>query len=179
MIYSVRAGAGLVGMTFCPGKQQRVSLTGGWSRDVEADVASICAWGATIVVCLMEEHELRELQVTHLPEAVRRAGLEWLHMPIVEGCVPGVNWEARWRDTGPRLRDALIAGGRMVIHCNGGLGRTGTVCARLLIELGVDADTAIQTVREARPGAIENKLQEDYIRQLRRSDTASDGSLYS
>jgi hypothetical protein len=32
-----------------------------------------------------------------------------------------------------------------------------------LIELGADAKAAIQTVRHARPGAIENNIQEHYI----------------
>jgi len=167
-IDSVRAAAGLVGMTSCPGKQ-RVSLSGAWSRDITGDVASICTWGAMIVLCLMEENELRQLEVTDLPRIVRTAGLEWLHMPIVQGSIPGVNWEARWQEIAPRLHDALSAGARILAHCNGGLGRTGTVCARLLIELGADTDAAIRTVRAARPGAIENALQEDYIRQLHRS----------
>jgi hypothetical protein len=40
---------------------------------------------------------------------------------------------------------------------------TGTVAARLLIEFGADPKIAIQSVRKARPDAIENDLQEQYI----------------
>ncbi len=165
VIDSVKVGAGLVGVTSCPGKRP-VSATGKRTRDIEADVRAMCTWGATIVMCLMEECELRELDVTDLPDLVQKVGLEWLHMPIVEGSIPGVSWEARWREVGPRLHTALAAGARIVIHCNGGLGRSGTVCARLLIELGANAGGAIRTVRAARPGAIENRLQEDYVRRL-------------
>jgi ADP-ribosyl-[dinitrogen reductase] hydrolase len=55
----------------------------------------------------------------------------------------------------------------IVIHCKGGLGRTGTIAARLLIEFGADATNAIQSVRKARPGAIENNLQEYYVLSLK------------
>lgn len=51
----------------------------------------------------------------------------------------------------------------MVVHCRGGLGRAGTVGARLLVELGVTPAEAIQRVRQARPGAIETRQQERYV----------------
>ena len=53
----------------------------------------------------------------------------------------------------------------MVIHYRGGLGRTGTVAARLLVEFGMGPEEAIAAVRKARPGAIENAEQEDYVRR--------------
>ena len=62
-----------------------------------------------------------------------------------------------------RLHALLSDGHNIVIHCKGGLGRTGTIAARLLVEFGAGPQTAIQSVRKARPGAIENSLQEQYI----------------
>lgn len=52
------------------------------------------------------------------------------------------------------------------MHCKGGLGRAGTVAARLLIEFGQAPEDAIACVRAARPGAIETHQQETYLRQL-------------
>jgi ADP-ribosyl-[dinitrogen reductase] hydrolase len=54
-------------------------------------------------------------------------------------------------------------GNRIVVHCRGGLGRTGVIAARLLIELGEAPDKALQRVRAARPGAVETPEQEDYV----------------
>ena len=50
-----------------------------------------------------------------------------------------------------RLRD----GESIVLHCKGGLGRTGMVAARLLVELGCMPEEAIVAVRQARSGTIE------------------------
>ncbi len=47
-----------------------------------------------------------------------------------------------------------------------GLGRAGTVAARLLIGAGKLPEDAIGSVRRARPGAIESKSQEDYLCSL-------------
>ena len=54
----------------------------------------------------------------------------------------------------------------MLVHCRGGLGRAGTVGAILLVAMGESPDVAIRKVREVRPGAIETKDQEDYVRNL-------------
>ena len=51
----------------------------------------------------------------------------------------------------------------MLLHCAAGLGRTGTLAARLLIASGCAAAGAIATVRQARPGAIESDAQEEFL----------------
>ena len=52
------------------------------------------------------------------------------------------------------------------VHCKGGLGRAGTIAARLLVELGVSPKQAIADVRAARPGAIQTREQERYVHAL-------------
>jgi ADP-ribosyl-[dinitrogen reductase] hydrolase len=74
-------------------------------------------------------------------------------------------FETRWTYGGHRLRRRLARGERVVLHCMGGLGRTGTVAARLLVECGVAPEDAIGRVRVARPGAIEYSGQEEYVRR--------------
>ena len=53
----------------------------------------------------------------------------------------------------------------MLLHCRGGLGRAGTIAARLLVELGVQPDDAIRRVRDAHEGTIENDSQLAHVRQ--------------
>lgn len=160
------ARGGRLGLTFCPGKQDRLAASGAWARDLERDLGAIRDWGARIFVTLMEQHELERFGVDALGGRVRAFRLHWLHWPIVDGSTPNRCFETQWSRTSPQLHVALDEGEGVVIHCRGGLGRTGLVAARLLIERGMLPPEAIARVRAVRPGAIETSAQERYVRGL-------------
>lgn len=163
---------GRLGLTFCPGKVDPYAMTGAWRRDLAVDLPVIVASGASALVTLMEADELHALEVPHLGDLTRAAGLAWWHLPIRDMGVPDAAFEARWQDAGPALHRRLRGGELVVLHCRGGLGRTGTIAARLLVELGEPPDEAIRRVRaarrrpEQRRSTIENALQEAYVRSL-------------
>jgi ADP-ribosyl-[dinitrogen reductase] hydrolase len=60
---------------------------------------------------------------------------------------------------------SLCGGHDVLVHCRGGLGRAGTIAARLLVELGMEPAEAIARVRAVRPGAIETPEQERFVRE--------------
>ena len=164
-IAAVAARRGLVGMTFCPGKKQRGSAMGfDWDRQLDVDISTLQSRRTAVVITLNEAWELEQLGVPNLGGALVAAGIEWHHMPIVDGGVPDAAFERAWQIISPDLHSRLSAGERVVVHCKGGLGRTGTIAARLLIETGITPETAMALVRKARPGAIENDAQEAYVR---------------
>jgi len=66
------------------------------------------------------------------------------------------------------LRSRVRAGFNVLVHCKGGLGRAGTIAARLLIELGVEPQKAVDQVRQSRVGAIETQTQMSYVMALKR-----------
>jgi ADP-ribosyl-[dinitrogen reductase] hydrolase len=162
----VAPGGGLIGMTFCPGKKQAVAVTGPWDRDLGTDLDRIRDWGASAVVTFMEIHELVRCNVRHIGRAVRERQMAWHHLPIANLDVPGKAFDEAWVASGHDLRAALAAGDRILLHCRGGLGRTGTVAARLLAELGMPAEEAVRRVRKARAGTIETAGQEAYVLAL-------------
>jgi ADP-ribosyl-[dinitrogen reductase] hydrolase len=170
-------GGGAIGITLCPGKKDATSLAGPWRRDLATDVRVIKAWGASAIVCLMEEFELKMLKVEGLPGAARRAGLAWVHLPVVDVSVPDASFEKAWAVEGPKLRHMLAEGRKVLVHCRGGLGRSGTVAGRLLVEEGRTPTAAIALVRKYRPGAIETKEQEDYVRRLPRHGVRQRGKV--
>ncbi len=155
---------GMIGMTLCPGKKYH-GWTGVHNRDLDLDLDAIQAWGATMLVSLIQEHEYSMVGIEDIGSKI--AGrMAHLKLPIRDVDVPDAAWEASWLEMGPVVRDALRKGERICIHCMGGLGRTGLVAARLLVEFGMSPNDAILTVREARPGTIETAAQEAYVRSL-------------
>ncbi|MGB1613086.1 MAG: protein-tyrosine phosphatase family protein, partial [Arenicellales bacterium] len=87
----------------------------------------------------------------------------WLHWPIRDLGAPSDSSEsaaafASWAE-------ALTSGKRLLFHCAAGLGRTGTLAARLLIATGVSPQSAIEAVRSARPGTVESPEQERFLRE--------------
>jgi ADP-ribosyl-[dinitrogen reductase] hydrolase len=159
---------GEIGMTICPGKKQKGAMSGDWERDLAEDLDVIAGWGASAVVSVILAKELRELKVDNLGDEVIARKMSWYHFPVPDGGVPDFRFEEIWMQAGSELRGALRAGKKVLIHCKGGLGRTGTVAARLLVELGDSPDDAIRKVREARRGAIENVDQEQHVRKCRK-----------
>jgi ADP-ribosylglycohydrolase len=110
------------------------------------------------------------LGVQALPEAILEAGLEWHHLPVKDVSAPAAEFETRWVYAGARVRERLRAGERVLVHCRGGLGRAGSVAARLLVEFGATPAAAITQVRAARPRAIETREQEQWVLAQRTVD---------
>lgn len=156
-------GLGRIGVTLCPGKKDPRALYGPADRDLDLDLDEIQRWGATAVISLITDEEIDYLKVQGLSEAVRDRHMEWWHLPIPDVSPPGPDFEDGWKSAGEAIRDRLRSGFDVLIHCKGGLGRAGTVAARLLVELGENPDDAIRKVRDARPGAIETTEQERHV----------------
>lgn len=159
---------GQIGMTFCPGKKD-VGYSGRvWNRDLDSDLDAISAWGADAVVTLLESFELEMLGIATLPALLIDRNIEWHHLPIRDVDIPDRTFEEKWRESGLRLRTILSQGGKVLLHCRGGIGRTGTIAARLLVEFGFKPSHAIELVRNTRPGTIETAAQEQYVLKLKK-----------
>ena len=167
----IAPGYGRIGLTLCPGKQQPGAATGAWARDLALDLDAIERWGAAAVLTLIDQREMEQLGVPTLRAEVEARYMDWRHLPLKDGGVPGVDDVGPWWATShyhllPLLRDGF----NVLVHCKGGLGRAGMMAADLMVQLGIDADRAMQLVRAARPGAIENPAQE--LRVVRAQDEA-------
>ncbi len=157
-------GFGRIGITLCPGKQQQSAATGAWARDLAVDLDTIERWGAAAVLTLIDKREMEQLGVQNLRAEVEARYMDWWHLPLQDGGVPGGDDVGPWWATAhyhllPLLRDGF----NVLVHCKGGLGRAGMMAADLMVQLGMFSDRAMQLVRAARPGAIENQAQEIHV----------------
>jgi len=157
-------GSGRIGIVHCPGTRAG-GLFGGDGAALDADLATLVQWGAAALVTLLQPYELTLLGVEDLGARANALGLEWHHLPVTDGAAPGAAFEAAWAETGPSLHARLDAGGRIVVHCRAGIGRSGALAARLLVERGLAPGDAIVAVRRVRPGAIESPEQNQWVRR--------------
>lgn len=156
-------GYGRIGITFCPGKKQKHAATGSWDRDLGLDLDDISRWGAAAVLTLLEDDEMERLGVTGLKTGVEARYMNWLQVPLPDASAVAPELVIWWWATSERLLPLLRDGFNVLVHCKGGLGRAGMIAADLLARLGLDSTRAVELVRAARPGAIENQAQEGHV----------------
>lgn len=155
-IFDVPAGRGRLGISPMPGRH----------GDLAADIQTICDWGADLVISMTPLDEMRSKGGADLPSALATNGIRWLNVPIVDFAAPDHDGDVLWRVTSPFAHQMLMGGGRVLVHCFGGCGRSGMAAVRLLVELGQGAEQAVTLVRSVRPCAIETPQQLAWATQI-------------
>jgi protein tyrosine/serine phosphatase len=130
-------------------------------RPFDRDLREADELGVATVLCLNPRDEI-EWKSPHSHAALNDGSHGWrvIEHPIEDFRAPGRNdaFVALIDDIAGHLR----AGERLMLHCAGGIGRTGTVGSCILIALGLSPDEALATVRRARAWP-ENKAQTDFV----------------
>lgn len=140
---------GLLGIARLPGR----------SGNLAGDVAIIAGWAANLVVSMTEGDEMRAKGGGDLPMALAVRNIGWRHFPIRDFGAPD-EAEMRWPPLAQELHAMLAQGGRVLVHCAGGCGRSGMVALRLLVEAGLDPTEALGQIRAVRPCAVETFPQQ-------------------
>jgi len=96
-----------IGMTICPGKRGDSQYGIAWGRDLAADINAIRAWHATALLTAMEPEEMGALGVTDIGTVVTSAGMQWLHVPIVDGAIADSRFDDAWSRVTPIVLQEL------------------------------------------------------------------------
>jgi protein-tyrosine phosphatase/nicotinamidase-related amidase len=147
-------GPGRVGLTLLPGRRDL-------GRDLERDLDVLQEEGVGRVVSLVPIDELWGYGVGDLLQRYAARGLRVHYSPIVD---QGISTPEEMRATVRFIHDGVVAGDSVVVHCAGGLGRSGMTAACWLVAEGLSATAAIDEVRRARsPRAVETAAQADFV----------------
>jgi len=161
---------GRLGLTAAPGRS-RPGLDAASDGSLRDDIAWLRdELGARVIVTLLEEFEMVRYGIASLRREVCRAGLESLWLPVPDMSVPP-SLEAT-ADLVGAVVERLSRGATVVVHCLGGLGRSGTLAACCLVARGKDPAEAVDLVRRARPGAVEIPSQVSFVERFASRDAS-------
>ena len=148
-IYDVAVQPGRIGISALPGG----------SGDLAGDVTAIADWGATLVVTLVDDAELGPDGQGRLPNLLADRDVAWRHLPVTDFGVPSADVATEWPEVAAAANRILDDGGRVLVHCRGGCGRSGMIALRLMIERGEAPDDALTRLRDVRSCAVETEAQ--------------------
>jgi polymorphic toxin system DSP-PTPase phosphatase-like protein len=152
VIYGLSVGDGILALSALPG-------AGG---DFADDLEHIHDWQPGLVISLTTRVEMVGAGAETLGTDLQSMASRWVHLPIADFGVPPPDVAQRWPDVSRSARQALEGGGRVLIHCRGGCGRSGMMVLRLMIEAGESPDAALARLRNLRPCAVETQAQMDW-----------------
>ncbi|GGH33913.1 Dual specificity phosphatase, catalytic domain [Cribrihabitans marinus] len=149
VIYALQVGGGTLALCPLPGR-------GG---DYAGDLDMIAAWRPGLVLSMTTEAEMVAVGAHHFGADVQSRASRWAHLPIEDFGAPGPDVDDLWPEVSASARHALSGGGRVLVHCKGGCGRSGMIVLRLMIECGEAPDQALERLRAVRPCAVESDAQ--------------------
>lgn len=134
----------------------------------------IRAWsqsGINVAVSLLTLDEIRDLDLSEELELCRANNLSFVSFPIEDLGVPASREDALSLVTA--LERLLIEGQNILIHCRGGIGRSGLLAASLLVHSGIEPEAAIRRASAARGLSVpETPEQKQWVRKLAEAASA-------
>ena len=147
----------LAGMPMPYVHQERRLNRGGPLNAYPDDLPELYSAGIRAVVSL--------LNIPFDDSVFKSAGFAYLSLPIPDGAPPTMEQAIKFMQFVIAQRSAQRA---VAVHCQAGIGRTGTMIASYLITQGDDAKTAIRRVRAVNSSAIETPRQVQFLEYFAR-----------
>ncbi|WP_372884679.1 protein phosphatase [Shimia sp.] len=148
-ICELDAGAGRLGICPAPGR----------FGDYRGDLGAILGWRPDLVLSMTEPQELARINAGGLCAALGAAAVAHIELPVRDFGAPQGETLQRWPAASRLARCRLGEGGRVLVHCYGGCGRSGMAILRILVEMGEAGPAALARLRAVRACAVETDEQ--------------------
>ncbi len=125
----------------------------------QADLRHINEWKPSLVLSMTTPPEHDMVGARTLGSDIQSMASRWCHLPVPDYSTPTPAVLAKWPKASQAARKALDGGGRVLVHCRGGSGRSGMAVLRLMIETGEPPHAALKRLRAVRPSAVETDAQ--------------------
>ena len=133
----------------------------GSRNPTSADLTRLRRDGFGLIVSLLcEEEQTPQYDVAH----VKALGYIRYNISVQDFCAPTVEQLEQF----VKIVEDSPSGTKIIVHCEGGNGRTGTFAAAYWVAKGMTAADAIAHVRKARHRAVETKEQEGVLAEFER-----------
>jgi protein-tyrosine phosphatase len=129
---------------------------------IDDDVTKIVALNSACVLTLTPQEVLIRHGGHRLSSLLMNEGIEWHHFPIIDYATPLPSQDRVWSELSERMHDHLNNNRSILVHCYAGVGRSGMIALRLLVERGANPEDALTQIRKVRPGAVERPAQYEW-----------------
>ena len=149
--------SGEIGLTILPGRKD-------YSRSIDEDLKQLKEYKVDTIIPLITDDEFDHFGVGELLEKYQEYDFNVKRLPIMDQLVSS---HQEMKELIDYLDERLQKNEKIVLHCVGGLGRSGLVAASYLKYKGRNAEDAINSVRKVRGvRAVESKIQEEFVENI-------------
>ena len=152
VIHALQAGGGVLAISPMPGR----------TRHYYTDWLRLLDWAPDLVITMTPRSELERKGSGTLGSDLANAGISWQHVPVADFGTPDVTARALWPEVEAEALDVLAKGGKVLVHCYGGCGRSGMAVLRIMRAAGEGGEDALTRLRAIRPCAVETDAQMDW-----------------
>lgn len=131
---------------------------------MKATLADDALQDCRLLIVLLESSELPQDAWALLTELAGSRSLRIEHLPIRDYEAPDAAFLDKWQALEGDIGRELAREGTIALSCHYGAGRSGTIAAGMLMDRGLTAGQAIETVRSHFPESIESEKQLEWLR---------------
>jgi len=142
-----------MGLSSSPGR-----MKGSCHRNLDDDLDRLgSAYGVTRIISMLDPFAVEKMGLQSYAQKCHQRGIAFHSVPLRDKWIP-IN-QKFFREVIRIYRCVYSTNETILIHCNGGRGRTAVFAVCLLLLCGLNFSEAVTKVRSARPRMLRNPLQ--------------------